>query len=371
MTREEIQSDALKAIDGCHRCGIAVSMGVGKTLIGLQHIFQNYDDTLSVLVVAPKRSILKSWIDEAQKFNLEHLLAHIKFTTYLSLTKQDLTYDIVYLDECHNLLFTHESWLSRFTGKIVGLTGTPPKVASSEKGMMVNKYCPMAYEYVTDDAVQDGILNDYQIVVHKMKLDDRKNFMQKTKRGEFPTSELASYNYWTERLLKANPGKELQITRVMRMKALMGFPSKERYAKRLFDTINDKVILFANTQDQADKLCDDSYHSGNKSSEVNLDKFKSGQINKLSCVLQLNEGVNIPNLKQGIIMHAYGNERKSAQRLGRLLRLNADEKATIHILCYQNTVDETWVIQALDQYDNSKITWIENGQLQFASWSRT
>jgi superfamily II DNA or RNA helicase len=69
-------------------------------------------------------------------------------------------------------------------------------------------------------------------------------------------------------------------------------------------------------------------------------------------------------------MHAYGNERKSAQRLGRLLRLNPDEKAVIHILCYEGTVDETWVIQALEQYDNSKITWIENGQLQFASWSR-
>jgi superfamily II DNA or RNA helicase len=59
-----------------------------------------------------------------------------------------------------------------------------------------------------------------------------------------------------------------------------------------------------------DKLCEYSYHSGNTDSEVNLDKFKSGEMNKLSCVLQLNEGVNIPNLKQGIIMHAYGNERK-------------------------------------------------------------
>jgi superfamily II DNA or RNA helicase len=118
------------------------------------------------------------------------------------------------------------------------------------------------------------------------------------------------------------------------------------------------------------KLCSHSYHSGNKASEVNLDKFKSGEISKLSCVLQLNEGVNIPDLKQGIIMHAYGNERKSAQRLGRLLRLNPDEKAIIHILCYTNTVDETWVIQALEQYDKNKITWIENGQLQFTSWSR-
>jgi superfamily II DNA or RNA helicase len=75
--------------------------------------------------------------------------------------------------------------------------------------------------------------------------------------------------------------------------------------------------------------------------------------------MQLNEGVNIPNLKQGIIMHSYGNERKSAQRLGRLLRLNPDEKSVVHILCYEDTVDETWVKKALEQYDESKVKWVK------------
>jgi superfamily II DNA or RNA helicase len=56
-------------------------------------------------------------------------------------------------------------------------------------------------------------------------------------------------------------------------------------------------------------------------------------------------------------MHAYGNERKAAQRIGRLLRLNPDETATIHILCYMDTMDEKWVKDALEGYDESKITW--------------
>jgi len=359
MTREEIQSNALKAIEDCDRCGIAVSMGVGKTLIGLQHIANNYTDTLRVLVVAPKKSIIQSWKDEAAKFNMTYLLDHIKFSTYLSLVKQDLDFDIVYLDECHNLLFSHEPWLTSYKGKIVGLTGTPPKVASSEKGQMVSRFCPIAYEYVTDDAVNDGILNDYQIIVHKLDLSSSKDYMQKTKKGHFPTSELVNYNYWTEKLMNAVTQKDIQILRVMRMKGLMAYPSKERYAKSLFEFITDKVILFANTQEQADKLCEHSYHANNKSSEENLIMFKDGKINKLSCVLQLNEGVNIPNLKQGIIMHSYGNERKSAQRLGRLLRLNPNEKSVVHILCYEDTVDETWVKKALEQYDESKVKWVK------------
>jgi hypothetical protein len=55
-------------------------------------------------------------------------------------------------------------------------------------------------------------------------------------------------------------------------------------------------------------------------------------------------------------MHAYGNERKSNQRIGRLLRLNPDDTAIIHILCYKGTVDEKWVNEALKDLDSSKIT---------------
>jgi superfamily II DNA or RNA helicase len=79
----------------------------------------------------------------------------------------------------------------------------------------------------------------------------------------------------------------------------------------------------------------------------------------LSCVMQLNEGVNIPNLRAGIIMHAYGNERKANQRIGRLLRLNPDDTAYIHILCYSGTVDERWVAEALRDLDPRKIKYFD------------
>ena len=138
---------------------------------------------------------------------------------------------------------------------------------------------------------------------------------------------------------------------------MMEYPSKEKYTKKLMESISTKCIVFANTQAQADRLCSYSYHSGNKESEDNLLLFKDGKINKLSTVLQLNEGVNIPNLKQGIIMHAYGNERKASQRIGRLLRLNPDDKAIVHILCYVDTIDEKWVKEALENFDQSKIVW--------------
>jgi superfamily II DNA or RNA helicase len=173
------------------------------------------------------------------------------------------------------------------------------------------------------------------------------------------TSEIAHYNYLTMKLMHAASAGEEQFRRIARMRGLMSFTSKEKYAKLLLNEAKDKCIVFANTHDQADKICRHSYHSSNPDSDENLMKFKVGIITKLSAVLQLNEGVNIPELKQGIILHAYGNERKSSQRIGRLLRLNPEDVATVHILCYRDTVDEAWTREALSSFDSSKIQYLE------------
>lgn len=363
MKREEIQQQALESLKNLRKGSIAVSMGVGKTYIALCHINSIYASDLKVLVVAPKRSIFTTWINECEKFGFKHLIPHISFSTYLSLGKQDLGYTAVYLDECHNLIEeSHDYWLSQFGGTIVGLTGTPPRYATSEKGRMISKHCPIKYKYFTDDAVNDKILNDYKIIVHYLPLSSAKgSYWNKTKSGKmWPSSEYENYMYWCSAIDSASSAKQMQILRILRMNAMKTYSSKDSLAKRLLEESKQKCIVFANTQNQADNICPHSYHAGNPDSEVNLLKFKQGIITKLSAVLQLNEGVNIPDLKEGIIMHAYGNERKSNQRLGRLLRLNPDETSTTHILCYKNTIDETWVKSALKDLDQSKIEHINH-----------
>jgi len=354
--RQDIQMEALAATDGKQRASVVLGTGVGKTLVGLTHMDRNTTPLMKCLVVAPKKAIFQSWKDDAVKFDKHHLLGRVVFTTYLSLNKHDPNdYDVVYLDEMHSLLDSHRGFLQLFKGKILGLTGTPPKRDYSEKGKLVQEFCPVVFTFKADDAIENGILNDYKIVVHELRLSKEKNYQVTMKNKTYMTDEESNYVYWSRRL-DVGSGS-VHMLRVMRMKALMEYPTKEKYAKLLFDSIESKCILFANTQAQADKLCDHSYHSNNPKSEENLLKFKDGEITKLSTVLQLNEGVNIPNLKQGIIMHAYGNERKAAQRIGRLLRLNPDDKAIVHILCYMDTVDEKWVKDALEGFDQSKIMW--------------
>lgn len=358
--RDTIQQEALEAAKKHKRCGLAVSMGVGKTYIGLLHMdwyLKEINPDAKFLVVAPKKSIFTSWYDDMDKFRMSYLKDRVKVTTYLSLNKQNLEYDVLYLDECHSLLYSHMLWLKSFSNRILGLTGTPPRYRHSEKGEMVADFCPIVYNYITDSAVDDNILNDYRIIVHSVNLNKLSTHPVKTAKTSFMTSEYENYKYWSERLNKAASAYEEQFCRIARMRAIMDYRSKERYALKLADTIEGKCIIFCNTKEQAERLCKHTYHSSNADSEENLRLFKDGKIDRLACVLQLNEGINIPELKNAIILHAYGNERKSPQRIGRVLRLNPDEVATVHILRYPGTVDATWVSKALMDFDQTKITY--------------
>ena len=353
ITRDQIQHQALKEALQFKRSGLQLATGAGKTKIGLDYI-NVLPDHLKVLVVAPKVDIFKSWTADAVKFEVEELLERITFTTYISLPKQDPEeYDIVILDEAHSLKATALPFLKSYKGRILGLTGTPPKYLTSEKGQLMMEYYPIKYVFKTDKAVENEILNDYHIFVHYLDLNKSKTIQ--TKQG-WMTSERAQYDWITREIENAN-SRNLMFKTIQRINFLKQFETKENYAKKLISEIDpkEKVLIFANTIDQAERLCKDSHHSKNKNSP--LEAFKMGEITKLSCVEQLSEGINIPNLKNILMLHSYsGSSPKASQKIGRALRLSVDQTAIIHILCYRNTVDEKWVTDNLKNFNAEKIT---------------
>lgn len=371
--KQALQDHILSLIKGHRLAGVAVAMGIGKTLIGLRDMARLLPDcapggsvTTPFLVAAPTQAILDSWPLEARKFGLDYLLDAITFTTYRSLSKT-LTqgrFHKLYLDECHALKDSHEPGLKAHAARkqsILGLTGTLPAQPGSEKGRLVATYCPMRVDYTTDEAVLAGLLNDYRLVVHRLPLSSVRDYVVTTNSGsQFTTSEREHYRYWSTRLANAaQDALPVETLRLLRMQGLMHYPSKGRYMAQLASQFNEKVLLFTCNQQQAEEQAQHTYHSKNKNSQANLAKFNSGEIQRLACVAQLSEGVNIPNLRTGIIWHAFGNERKAAQRIGRLLRLNPEETATVHLLQYQDTVDEHWVAQALAAFDPTKISYVE------------
>lgn len=359
MTKDELQQSALKEAVQYHRCSLEIATGGGKCKIGFMYCEHFYSDLLRVLLVGPKLNIYNEWENEAKKHGYEYIFNHFEFSTYLSLDKCSFDYDILIMDEIHSITDSCREWLTRYDGKILGLSGTLPRNKYSEKTKLVDEFAPCVFSYGTDTAIADDILNDYRIVVHPLELSTKKDlWIAKKSGGGWMTSEEANYIYWTSRVIAACSKRESQITRVMRMKALMGFPTKEAFAKTLFSGISDKAILFANETDQVDRMTPFTYHSKNKNSAQYLELFRTNKILKLGAVQMLSEGVNISGLRQAVIMHSFsGDSPKSKQKLGRLLRLNPDETATLHMMYYKDTVDEEWLNSFLTDVDPNKITY--------------
>lgn len=350
--KSKIQEECLNAIKTFKYSGAVLGTGAGKTLLGLKHMASMYTDVCLFLVVAPKLSIHDEWKQQAVDHGYDYLLPHIKFTTYLSISKQDFDFDFVYLDECHNLKLKHTTWLTYYDGPILGMTGTYPVNEHSDTYKACHTFCPIRYKYTIEDGIDEGMLNDYKIYVHLLELNSvHKNY--KPKYGGL-TTEAKDYQMWERRLANSKP-HNIAMNRILRMKAIQSYNTKIEYTKKLLKEQTEKTLVFTDYTAQADEICEYSYHSKNKKSKNNLELFCSGQINSLSSVLQIAEGANIPGLKVGIIMHSYANEKKLAQKIGRFLRLNPDEQSIIHVLCYNNTVDLSWCKKALKSFDKNKI----------------
>ena len=349
--KDEVQQLALDSVLKFRRSGVVLSVGAGKTKLGLMYLSKVGGKTL---ILVPKLDIIKSWTDDAHKFNYSDLIDNITFSTYLSLKKQDLTqYQNVVMDEAHNLLLHQDPHLRTFTGNILGLTGTPPR--QQDKKTMMDRYYPIRYTFKMDKAVEAGMLNDYRIFVHKLDLSTVKNLPVKN----FMVSERSNYEYASKRIEMASTDKSRMFAHINRVNVLKQFKTKERYTSVLLKSIPEveKCIIFANTIDQAERLCSYSHHS--KMDGDYLNAFKEGMITRLSCVEQLSEGINIKDLKHAIILHTFsGTSPKSRQKVGRLMRLNTNELAHIHILCYKDTVDEKWVESVLEDFDPTKITYV-------------
>ena len=91
---------------------------------------------------------------------------------------------------------------------------------------MVSRYCPIVYNFDVDQAADSNILNDYRIIVHMLPLSNYNNLPKKRKDGgTWYTSEVKDYEYTSGRIEESPFGKQKQLAAIMRMKAMMEYPT--------------------------------------------------------------------------------------------------------------------------------------------------
>lgn len=149
-----------------------------------------------------------------------------------------------------------------------------------------------------------------------------------------------------------------------RKQMLLRLDSTSDIARTLTEYIteaNNKVIIFSEENNQVEKITLNTYFSKNTKvdNHLNLIKFNKGSILELGTSKALSLGVNLKDVKYGILESYVGSDTRINQNKGRLHRLLTDDNAIFIVIRIMNTQSEQWFEKIKDGF-NSEITYFDD-----------
>lgn len=320
---------------------------------------------------------------EFKRWGQEALLEKVRFECYASLKKlKGSKFDVIVLDEVHHLTKAKALILDTITTKKkMAITATKPD--NEKRRRMIESMFEIVADYSVDQAVNDKVISNYQIYVVDLYLDNKLKYIKAgNKKVSWLQTEKEAYD-WLDSQFKKNARvlKQIQIQlnyakkrndtkqieelkeklkkqcfffkRSMQKRAefIYTLQSKKVAAKTLLKHLPEEMRTLILTQrtEIADELCEHRYHTKDTKG---YDLFCEGKTNKLSACRSLDEGVSLPNLDVVFIQQAWSTKRQFVQRAGRALGLREGHVGKIIALRVKGTQDETWVTNAISEFNN-------------------
>lgn len=341
------------------RAILAPRTGKSKIVIDL---IKRDDIKDGILWVTPTtRLATKDIPSEFKRWKAMKYLPQVEAVTWKGLSKITGHYGLIILDEEQFMTATNAQHLlaGDLTGNvIISMTGTESK-AQVKKQLYQRLNLEVKYRLSINDAVRLGLLSDYKITVVGIDLDTKKNVEvnykdKRTKKPKsFMTSEEDTYNYLTLRIEKA----KTKFGLIQRRQVIGNSKSKVGAAKYIVNSLEGKRLVFAVSMKQAEEICPYVYHG--KTDEKDLDKFMKGTIDKIAMVNKGGTGYTYTLVNHLIIVQIDSDTNGlTSQKITRALLKQGDFKTNIWILCLRKTQDEIWLDSTLENFDASKIEYI-------------
>lgn len=404
MTREEIQNNALASLRKHNYNGVVVlSTGSGKSKVAIDAIREgNFE---YVLITSPRTNLKKNWEKELEKWGFyydgplfynnngkTYLIEIVNIQTCYKWKPERLKeFELIIIDEAHTISTEYFNLIKNSVCPIIGLTGTPNKSDEFKRDILY-KELPIIYEYLDSD--KDGIVNKTNYYKFEYELSDDYKILTGTKDKKWLVGEKTQYeylekqyalaknlmfqqgadNYFTQSLIwmregnayQKEAGRKFFYAIKNRKDFLWNLASSAHIAlkiKKQILTKDNKVLLFSELTQQAEKLSPYSIHSktgetAKKTLEQNslvLEKFNKGEIRELSSCLSLTLGLNLTNTNWAIFESFSGSDTNAKQRGGRLQRLDSNEFANAVVIVPKNSQAESWFESAYSSIENIKV----------------
>ncbi len=360
-----------------HRGILEMATGSGKTIAALIAAYHLFERTRSLLLViaAPYKPLVSQWREEAEAFGLEPLLPGEKGGRQAKLESvagavralvlgssvvecmvvtHDLLCDgsfqqligaydgesLLIGDEVHNL--GRPTFVSRppdsFTSRL-GLSATPVRQYDEEgTEQLIDFFGEVVFKFTLEEAIGKCLV-PYRYYVHPVHLD---------------TEELEQWVAVTEKLKtlgwmhglddsRENSGKIPEGIKLLLLKRRRVVEQARAKVIRLAELLGDghprtraHTLIYASDKgrsqlDSVNELLRNiglRFHQVTAKESSNsgltaqiLKSFRSGSLQALTAMRVLDEGVNIPEIREAFILASTTVERQWVQRRGRILRL--------------------------------------------------
>jgi len=320
------------------------------------NILEQLPSNINVLIAYPDLKIKQSWEEDFKARKYKN--PHVTYTTHLSLKKHlAIPYDLIVLDEVHLLSEAQIEVVKELEYKhMLGLTGTlsnwTEKTLNEELGLHVLATYPI------EQAIEEGVIVDYEITVITTPLDDMTKFNYK---GKWKTEKKQFDAYgWVINQLDLK-GQNAMFVRLARMRIIQNSIAKLALTKRLLEQHKDeRILVFCGVTAIADALGIPVYHSKAGDKDV-FENFANGDGNHLAVVRIGNTGVTYKPLNRVIINYFDSNGENLAQKINRCMAMEyntPDKKAHIYIVSSTEDVEKKWLRSALEFFDHKKIKYV-------------
>ena len=362
----------------------------------LEEYYKNTDKTYRAFILVPTITLVEQWEKEALNFNFNNVIkissksnwrnrlgtklssarripsSFIIICTYATFAMdkfqkyvKQLPEDTLFIaDEAHNM--GANSVLNKLDNiklkKRIGLSATPKRVYDEDGTMAIESFFndeePYTVTYSMEKAINNDVLTKYDYYPHIVKLttEELDEYIELTKK--------IARQYFIESSIEKNSNLErllLQRKRIIH-KASNKLSTAVEILRKRFENEGSLKYTFVyvpegidpdlsemNSENEEEARIINQYIKeiaqidysilvnkivgGMKDRETILEQFSRGDIQVLTSMKCLDEGVDIPRAEYAIFCSSTGNPRQFIQRRGRVLRKHPEKtSATVHDL---------------------------------------
>lgn len=363
ITPREHQVKALKSwVDGGRRGVVQLPTGAGKTYLAVLALVQT---GRPALIIVPTIDLLQQWHDvlhEKLGIGIGTLgggsrdIRPITVATYDSavLYSESLgsKFGLLIVDECHHLPAPQyrSIALTNIAPFRLGLSATVER-ADGKEAEIYRLLGPLVYEGRISDMVEK-VLSPYDVVSIQVPLspeeqrlyaDARERYLGFVRRFRINFT----HGGWMDFVRKAARmpgGKEaMRAFREQKRLAQAATAKLTELWRILLEHRDDRIIVFTDDNEMAYRIGTEfvlpvlTHQTRLAERKRMLEAFRSAEISVIVTSKVLNEGVDVPDARVGVVISGSGGVREHVQRLGRILRHRPGKRAVLYELVSKGT----------------------------------